>query len=789
MRVLHRRTLVAVLVVANLAVGGAAATAVEVPVLSKETPGGSLQAVTRPPTPPGARRVDGAISDWAGTTTGYGGTTVYSAGELVYQDHLFDAWGADDGTDAQRLSLLDPLAQAVPQTYRLDALIQSDAPGEFGVPTPEQLSGSEHYGDLRDMAAHADLEELRVAADSSRVWLLARTTTMTDPASTAVLVLADTVPGSPPHDVPFNSGLRSGRADVALLLAGHEGWVADLAGGTVAKLPPHSVATSDTGYRNAVEAAIPRSLLVKSGQSMHLALATGTFDGNAGLAGLGLNANVANVAFRTHEPVRVWWDKQQALSIYQHTVDPFFADVDLAKLTAGVTQTTRVKPGYHDRIFLSSPSISQERGTDGVFQSYGLYVPGAYRPGQPLPLTFWLHWRGGRAHSAAAWTPRVMQEFGEDRGGLVVSPGGRGSSQWYVGRGMADFLEVWDDVLSTFPVDQDRVYVTGHSMGGWGSYLMSVLFPDRFAAAAPVSPPVTQGAFTGLDFPGCDEFRYDEYTPCYVQANGGDARTEWTLPLLDNLRNTPMAIYAGGVDELVPVGGEIRQAQRLAELGYRHRFYLFPTYEHYTPPIVDEWTEFARYFDQFRRPRNPARVTYVRSMPFERAVENGPDLSHPAGLSFAFDRAWWMSELTPGDPGAGVARFDGRSLAIPEPPVRPVPEAGGPTAVGQTGPYAMSGITWMADPLGTAAPAANGFDVTLAGASAVRLDLVAMKLTLKRPLSGAVTTDHDLVLRLAGPWARPPKVLVNGLPVSSRLVNGVLSVRFVPGASRLQVIP
>ena len=56
-----------------------------------------------------------------------------------------------------------------------------------------------------------------------------------------------------------------------------------------------------------------------------------------------------------------------------------------------------------------------------------------------------------------------------------------------------------------------------------------------FAAAVPVSPPVTQGAFTGLDFPGCDNFAYQEYTPCYVQANDGDARAEHTLKLLDNL--------------------------------------------------------------------------------------------------------------------------------------------------------------------------------------------------------------------------------------------------------------
>ena len=202
-----------------------------------------------------------------------------------------------------------------------------------------------------------------------------------------------------------------------------------------------------------------------------------------------------------------------------------------------------------------------------------------------------------------------------------MSPRGRGTSRWYVGKGHVDFREVWENVHRTFSVDRARTYVAGHSMGGWASFLLTILYPDRFAAALPASPPVTQGMWTGLDFAGCDEYEAGGYTPCYGGANDGDARVQHTRRLLENVRYVPWAIYHGAADELVPVSGVTRQVERLVQLGYRHRYYLFPHQEHYGPPITDEWAEGAPYMHTFARPREPARVTYIRDMPFERATE------------------------------------------------------------------------------------------------------------------------------------------------------------------------
>src|SRR4051794_8108095 len=111
-----RRLLPLLLVLA----AAAPASAATPPVLRTEVPAGSGTTVALKPRSDAPRRVDGDPADWGGTLPGSGGALDYSHGELVYQDHIFDAYGADNGQDAQRMAVQDPLEQAVPETYRID---------------------------------------------------------------------------------------------------------------------------------------------------------------------------------------------------------------------------------------------------------------------------------------------------------------------------------------------------------------------------------------------------------------------------------------------------------------------------------------------------------------------------------------------------------------------------------------------------------------------------------------------------------------------------------------------
>jgi hypothetical protein len=739
--------------------GPAWADGASAPILGPETPAGTHRASPLPAAPAGPRTVDGSPGDWSGTAAGFGGASLVSRGELVYTDHLFDAYGADDGRDRDRLEKLDPVYSNVPESYRLEPLLQYGG-SELGLPLPEQFNYQTHFGDL-EMQDRADLTEFRLGADASKLWLLARTTTMTAESDAAVLVLLDTVPGDAEHTVPFGSGLHTSRADHALLLAGDRGWRADLATGEVTELEAGSVATDPSGWTNTVEAAVDRSLLgAADGRSIGVAVATGRADAE----GDGL-ANVANVAFRAAEPVRENWDKLQALALLDGTIDAFFAGADLGALQSGASERWTPTTGFHERVFRSTESVARESGEDGILQPYGVWIPSAYEPGSDAPLQLWLHWRGGNHNSVGNVAPRALQDLGEARGALVVSPRGRGSASWYVGRGQVDLEDVWRDVHETFSVDRARTYVAGHSMGGWGSFLQTIIHPDWFAAALPASPPVTQGAWTGVDFENCDEYSFDEYSPCYIQANGGDARAEHTRRLLDNVRHVPYAMYAGVEDELVPFTGVALQGERLRDLGYRYRLYAFTTQEHYGPPIWDQWGEGARYMDRFTRPENPARVTYKRDMPFERAVERVN--SGGVELDFSFDHAYWMSGLRPADPVDGVARVDARSLAIADEAPLVAPDAGGPAAPDNTGPYVMTGQQWLDDPLATAAAVRNAFTATLDGATAVTLDGSRMRLDAGKVITGTVVTDTPVELTLTGDWRGAPRILLDGLPAAA----------------------
>jgi len=294
--------------------------------------------------------------------------------------------------------------------------------------------------------------------------------------------------------------------------------------------------------------------------------------------------------------------------------------------------------------------------------------------------------------------------------------------------------------------------------------------------------------WTGLDFAGCDDLEAGGYTPCYGGANGGDARVQHTRRLLENVRHVPWAIFHGAADELVPASGVVRQSERLIELGYRHRLYLFPAQEHYGPPVTDEWGEGARYLHRFTRPRAPARVSYIRDMPFERATETIQSDDVP--LDFSFDRAYWMSHLEPVDPQEGVARFDGTSHAVGERPHTAIPEAGGPTALGQTGPFTMTGIAWLDTPGAEPAAPENAFSAELSGAVRVRLHLSRMALDTGAPVDGIVATDAPLTLELRAQWgADTPRVLVDGEPRVATQTGRVVTIALPAGESSLRLEP
>lgn len=72
--------------------------------------------------------------------------------------------------------------------------------------------------------------------------------------------------------------------------------------------------------------------------------------------------------------------------------------------------------------------------------------------------------------------PEIWQRVAKERSGFVnPSPDG----------GLGKVFVLLDQVASDYPIDPDRVYVLGHSMGGFGSFESIAMQPNRFAAAIP----------------------------------------------------------------------------------------------------------------------------------------------------------------------------------------------------------------------------------------------------------------------------------------------------------------
>lgn len=135
---------------------------------------------------------------------------------------------------------------------------------------------------------------------------------------------------------------------------------------------------------------------------------------------------------------------------------------------------------------------------DNTVQPYRLFIPTSYDAKRKWPLIVVLHGMGGDENSFLnGYAKGSIKDEAEKRGYLLVCPKGRGSAAMYQGAAERDVLDVLKETRRQFNIDENRVYLMGHSMGGYGTWSVAVNNPDLFAALAPISgggsPPVVAG--------------------------------------------------------------------------------------------------------------------------------------------------------------------------------------------------------------------------------------------------------------------------------------------------------
>lgn len=128
--------------------------------------------------------------------------------------------------------------------------------------------------------------------------------------------------------------------------------------------------------------------------------------------------------------------------------------------------------------------------SDGGEMGYLLYEPSNYSPtGDPVPLILFLHGRGesnGPLSIVAKWGPPRRLAAGEQMKYLVVSPQCPRESFWSADDQEKRLLELLAHIRTHYNVDEDRIYLTGLSMGAFGTWRLAADHPGMFAAAVPV---------------------------------------------------------------------------------------------------------------------------------------------------------------------------------------------------------------------------------------------------------------------------------------------------------------
>jgi predicted peptidase len=206
----------------------------------------------------------------------------------------------------------------------------------------------------------------------------------------------------------------------------------------------------------------------------------------------------------------------------------------LAGRSAGET-----KPAQQEKSFEKEIKVT-------VKLRYLLFLPEGYeKSDKHWPLILFLHGAGESGNDLSkvkVHGPPKIVETKKDFPFIVVSPQSPRFG-WD-----ADALNaLLDDVLAHYKVDRDRVYLTGLSMGGFGTWALAAAHPEKFAAIVPI-------------------------------CGGGDAR------IAKRIKDLPTWVFHGALDRVVPSKRSEEMIKALKDAGGHPKYTLYEDADH------DSWT-------------------------------------------------------------------------------------------------------------------------------------------------------------------------------------------------------
>jgi predicted peptidase len=216
------------------------------------------------------------------------------------------------------------------------------------------------------------------------------------------------------------------------------------------------------------------------------------------------------------------------------------------------------------------PEEFQGTVTRKVQMKYLLFMPQGYNTDQKWPLIMYLHGGSRRGNDieklreAGYGLPAIVEKE-KSFPFVVLSPQCPDGEFW---TDTEPLMALLDEVLKKYSIDPTRVYLTGHSMGGFGTWYLAYKHPERFAAIAPMSAPFV---ITG-----------------------------WA----DKLKDMPIWAFHGAKDNLVPIDGPEELINALKALGNDVRFTLLADRDHYILDVYEN-QELYSWFLQHRLNDSP----------------------------------------------------------------------------------------------------------------------------------------------------------------------------------------
>lgn len=261
--------------------------------------------------------------------------------------------------------------------------------------------------------------------------------------------------------------------------------------------------------------------------------------------------------------------QQQASAIESDAAAMDEVDEELEQIKADlIAQSARLANLPAEKT-IRDPSEIPGKVIDGYFiYKYAGYLPRNYgrEKDRKYPLILFLHGQGAKGSDLnPLYSSGIIQTMlrVDDNNFIVVCPLCPADGGW-LSHTLNRFLK---QICEKYPVDKSRIYLTGISMGGHGSYQFACDYPQNFAAVAPVC--------------GAGSTR---------KARG-------------SLRHLPIWIFHGAQDEIVPVSRSYQMIHALESVGAPVKYTIFPDMGHNIGGVYEHRDLYAWFLQHKRNDR------------------------------------------------------------------------------------------------------------------------------------------------------------------------------------------